>query len=77
MSHIIGWAVTAADLGYILKLPALHSACFYFIKFWYYEVKGNKYSSIFVISNIPGYSRADGVSCLANLYFGGRALESI
>lgn len=49
---MIGYAVTEVDLGYILKLPALHSACFYFIVFWYYEVKGNMSTLPFLLLQI-------------------------
>lgn len=67
---MIGYAVIEADLGYILKLPALHSAYFYFKAFWYYEVTGN-------ISTFPFLLLQIFLGCLMNLYLGARALERV
>jgi len=49
---MIGYAVIEVDLGCILKLPALHSAGFYFVAFWYCEVKGNISTSPFLLLRI-------------------------
>lgn len=49
---MIGYAVIEVDLGYILKLLALHSACFYFVAFWYYEIKRNISTLLFLLLQI-------------------------
>lgn len=61
---MIDYAVIEADLGCILKLPALHSAYFYFKAFWYYEVTGNISTfPFFVTPDIPGLSHEPVLGC--------------